>query len=261
MAIPNDAVSFIVTPVKDLYALRLPMKEQLKEIPILGSVASFIYGKLTGYPALPLFFPGSEDYWEERYAAGGTSGAGSYGKFAHFKADILNNFVEDQQIGSVIEFGCGDGNQLELAEYPVYTGYDVSETVIEMCRERFSDDPKKRFRLMEDYSDEQAELVLSLDVIYHLTEDDVFHDYMKHLFRASTRYVCIYSSNRKSSAFSAHVRHRQFTDWIRRNTSGWKLMKHIPNRYPYRWHHKSGSFADFYIFKKGFRRKRSISLA
>src|SRR5690625_3159471 len=143
------------------------MKEQLKEIPIFGSVTAVIYGKLTEYAALPLFFLGSEDYWEERYSAGGTSGVGSYGKFAHFKADVLNDFVENQQIGSVIEFGCGDGNQLELAEYPMYTGYDVSETVIELCRERFSDDPKKRFRLMEEYSGEQAELALSLEVIYH----------------------------------------------------------------------------------------------
>ena len=226
------------------------MKEQLKEIPVLGNVAAFIYEKLSEYPALPLLFPGSEDYWEERYAAGGTSGVGSYGKFAHFKADVINEFVERQQIETVIEFGCGDGNQLELAEYPSYTGYDISETVIGLCRKRFSGDSNKTFRLMEDYSGEQADLALSLDVIYHLTEDDVFHAYMEQLFGASRRYICIYSSNRDSSAFHAHVRHRQFTDWIRRHTSHWKLLKHVPNRYPYRWHHRSGSFADFYFFKK-----------
>ena len=41
-------------------------------------------------------FEGSAGYWEERYAAGGDSGRGSYGKDAAFKADVLNRFVGDQ---------------------------------------------------------------------------------------------------------------------------------------------------------------------
>src|SRR5258708_13282459 len=40
-----------------------------------------------------LAFQGSASYWEERYHQGGTSGAVSYGVFAQFKAETLNDFV------------------------------------------------------------------------------------------------------------------------------------------------------------------------
>ena len=53
-------------------------------------------------------------YWENRYKNNGNSGAGSYGRLAEFKADVINNFIAENKITSVIEFGCGDGNQLSL---------------------------------------------------------------------------------------------------------------------------------------------------
>jgi hypothetical protein len=45
---------------------------------------------------------------------------GSYGKFAAFKAEVLNAFVQEMRVDTVIEFGCGDGNQLTLARYPLF---------------------------------------------------------------------------------------------------------------------------------------------
>ena len=44
-------------------------------------------------------FPGSAQYWDERYATGGTSGSGSYNRLAAFKAEILNEFVRDGAFG------------------------------------------------------------------------------------------------------------------------------------------------------------------
>ena len=79
-------------------------------------------------------------YWERRYTQGRNSGEGSYGDLAIFKAEALNSFVESRGIQSVIEFGCGDGAQLGLAQYPLYTGYDVSRKAVELCRERFNSD-------------------------------------------------------------------------------------------------------------------------
>jgi hypothetical protein len=40
----------------------------------------------------------SKDYWEKRYAKGETSGAGSYGDLARYKAEIVNAFVEENNI-------------------------------------------------------------------------------------------------------------------------------------------------------------------
>jgi SAM-dependent methyltransferase len=90
-------------------------------------------------------FIGSGSYWEQRYASGGNSGAGSYGRLAEAKAAVLNRLVADQRIGSVLEIGCGDGNQVELAHYPAYVGIDVSPSVIAACHQRFIGDPTKRF--------------------------------------------------------------------------------------------------------------------
>ena len=67
---------------------------------------------------LSLTMRSSGDYWERRYRLGMTSGPGSAGKLASFKADVLNEFVRDNGVQSVIEFGCGDGTQLTLAKYP-----------------------------------------------------------------------------------------------------------------------------------------------
>ena len=58
---------------------------------------------------LGLFDSGA--YWSARYRRGETSGSGSYGENAKYKADFLNGFVQENGINSVIEFGCGDGAQ------------------------------------------------------------------------------------------------------------------------------------------------------
>ena len=68
-------------------------------------------------------FVGSKRYWESRYAAGRSFGVGSYSKFAKFKAEILNSFVEKHSVKSVIEFGCGDGNQLNLGQLSQVHGF------------------------------------------------------------------------------------------------------------------------------------------
>lgn len=198
-------------------------------------------------------FAGSGAYWEDRYRAGKDSGVGSYGKFAELKAEIINGFVERHGIESVIEFGCGDGHQLRLADYPRYLGLDVSERAVETCRRVFRSDPTRTFLLTGDYAGQTAELSLSLDVIYHLVEDAVFESYMTTLFASAQRFVLIYSSNSERNLGEPvpHVRHRKFTDWVDARAGGFRLIEQIPNRYPYRGDYREGSFADFYIFERG----------
>jgi len=194
----------------------------------------------------------SENYWEERYRSEGDSGVGSYGKFARFKADIINAFVGTHEVQSVIEFGCGDGNQLRLAKYPKYLGLDVSKTAISKCRRLYANDKSKAFVLRHNYDGQRADLTLSLDVIYHLIEDDVFENYIRTLFAASNRYVIIYSSDSDDNRGyeGTHIKHRNFSSWVKQNLPEWKLMKHVPNRYPYKGDYKTGSFAEFFIYRK-----------
>ncbi len=196
-------------------------------------------------------FTNTIDYWENRYASGGNSGAGSYNDLAIYKASILNDFVEKNGIVDVMEFGCGDGNQLKLANYPKYIGFDVSRTAVDICRKKFKDDESKKFFLMDFYSTQTSQLTLSLDVIFHLVEDNIFQSYMEKLFSASRQYVVIYSSNveKYDSNQITHVRQRKFSTWIEKNCSNWMLMQHIPNQRPYDGTGNT-TFAEFFIYKK-----------
>jgi hypothetical protein len=198
-------------------------------------------------------FPGTQQYWEGRYARGGDSGAGSYSRLATFKAEVINAFVERHGVATVIELGCGDGNQLTLARYPRYLGFDVAKSAIDRCTSLFRGDATKAFKLMSEYSGERADLSLSLDVIYHLVEDAVFDAYMRRLFDTAAQFVAIYSSNdatlNATLGSAPHVRHRKFTDWIERNAPGWQLLQHVPNEYPYSPANPGEtSCADFYFY-------------
>jgi SAM-dependent methyltransferase len=198
-----------------------------------------------------LAYGGSARYWEQSYAAGATSGDGSYGALAQGKGQFLNELVRDRAVRSVIEFGCGDGNQLSLAAFPRYIGLDVSRTAIGLCQQRFADDPGKSFFLYDGtcFTDRagvfRADLALSLDVLYHLTEDAVFETYLRHLFGAGERLVVIYSTNIELGRTAPHVRHRRFTPWAEANCPGWTLasMTPGPNTGPAR--------ADFFIYERG----------
>ena len=202
-------------------------------------------------------FSNSGDYWDRRYSSGGNSGGGSYGELAEFKAKIINKFVQDNNIQSVIEYGCGDGNQLKLAEYPRYLGFDVSPTAISLCKRIFAHDATKTFAVMQDYAEETAELALSLDVIYHLVEDQIFNAYMQTLFRSAQRFVIIYSSNtdEQTNRVAAHVRHRNFTAWIDENRPDWEVTQHIPNAFPYQDDASEGFLADFYFYARRKQKK------
>lgn len=192
----------------------------------------------------------SAEYWERRYRAGLDSGPGSFGELARFKSALLNNFVQHHDARSVIEFGCGDGNQLSRAKYPRYLGLDVSAIAIEKCIARFAMDPTKSFIWYKPTHVQNlsnflhADVVLSLDVIYHLVEDAVYEAYLRDLFGTSDRFVVIYSSDRPESRTAPHVRHRQFSNDVARLFPEFGLKEKIPNPYP------EQTFADFYFYER-----------
>ena len=194
-------------------------------------------------------FSGSGNYWDKRYQKGRNSGEGSYGELALFKAQVLNDFVREKGIRSVIEFGSGDGNQLKFAEYPAYTGVDVSHVAVDRAKLNFSAERTKKFLTTEEYAGERAELALSLDVIYHLVEDSVFEVYMDRLFRAAKRFVVVYSSNCTGlMTDSPHVRHREFTKWVEQKFPSVPAPEVVGNPFPIGLRSHETSFAHFFIY-------------
>ncbi len=110
------------------------------------------------------------------------------------------------------------------------------------------------FRHAGEYSDELADLSMSLDVIYHLIEEEGFDLYMRRLFKSAKNFVIIYSSNdvalnKKYGGF--HVKHRNFTNWVEQNASDWELIDILPNKYQYSESNPDHtSLSDFYFYGK-----------
>jgi len=226
-------------------------KSTLKRMPVLGPASVAVVR-----PVRKRAFPGSATYWEERYAGGQTLGAGSCGALAQFKADTLNSFVRTHQVQSVIELGCGDGSQLALATYPSYIGLDVAPTAIHIGQAKFAADGTKSFFLYRPdcFTDRTgvffANLSLSLDVLYHLIEDEVFELYLAHLFGASRRFVGIYSSDAPCADGGAHESHRSFSGFVARTYPDWFPIEEVANPHPYEGDGTTGSLAHFVFYER-----------
>jgi cyclopropane fatty-acyl-phospholipid synthase-like methyltransferase len=203
-------------------------------------------------------FKGSAKYWDERYKEGDNSGSGSYDHLAEHKADVINDFVAKHKLTTVMEFGCGDGNQLKIAKYPVYIGLDISPTAVKMCYKQFKADQTKSFYVYDSmaFFDNarlfKADLTMSLDVLYHLVEKEIFENYLRHLFAASDQYVIIYASdyNQAEEPVHQHENRRNFSEFVKNNISDWKLKEVIKNKYPVSQYKEKGSLSDFFIYEK-----------
>lgn len=228
------------------------IKRSIKKVPLLRDVALGMFALWQR-----VTFRSSDQYWQDRYRRGGNSGSGSYGLLAQYKADVLNKFVAEKSITSVIELGCGDGNQLTLAKYPRYFGLDISRDAVRRCIYTFAGDDTKGFLCyVPDAFDNKcgmlnADLGISLDVVYHLIENGVYEKYLMDLFQVATKWVVIYTSAQAETSVLPHILHRDVVADVGRMCVGWKLVEKIenPNRY-LKFAEEMTSFADFYVFQK-----------
>jgi len=204
---------------------------------------------------------GSKGYWETRYALGGSSGGGSYGRLAEFKAEVLNDLIAEFHINTIIELGCGDGNQTSLLSANVnYLGLDISPTVIKRNLDRFDSDPKKDFLVFDCCCQKNirnflsVDMAISLDCLYHLVEQDIYENYLKTLFDIA-KYVVIYASDDENiKSKDAHVCIRAFTPYIAEHFKTFRLVRKIDNKYHSDQYDKSGtdewSWSDFFVYRK-----------
>jgi SAM-dependent methyltransferase len=195
---------------------------------------------------------GSATYWQTRYRAGGTSGAGSAGRLLGWKAAVINGFIAANGVGDVLDLGCGDGALAARIAVARYRGTDVAADAL--ARTAAARDGSGDTRLIPwDAMDREppAELALSFDVIFHLVEDRPYGLYMRRLLAASRRFILVYASNVDRAWPARHVRHRRFTDAIPGIDPTWRVAAHVPNPYPYD-HNRADttSFADLYLLTR-----------
>lgn len=193
-----------------------------------------------------------KDYWDSRYAGGGTSGGGSYGKLRDFKLEVLNRLITGTGTRTLVDLGCGDGSVAEGIQVEQYTGLDIAPEAVKMCRDRPGSDSRKFFTLDEFNQDSYKQgfdMAISLDVIYHLVEEELFRAHISSLFSMASKAVLIYSSDMiAENPTSGHVSHRKFTEYVAAEYKDWRLAEIIKNRYPVSNKTTKGSFADFYLY-------------
>jgi len=158
-------------------------------------------------------------YWELRYRLGATSGAGSYGANAEYKASVVNDCVHRFGVRTVLEFGCGDGNQLGYMDYASYVGLDVSKAAVKKCSKKFADDSSKCFRLYDPRQPldmGQYDMTVSLEVLMHITDEDDFVATLDHIFAHSRNLVVIQTSLYPIVAYKpgSHERHRELLPYL-----------------------------------------------
>jgi SAM-dependent methyltransferase len=178
-------------------------------------------------------YPGDAAYWQQRYARGGDSGSGSGGALAAHKALTVNAFVKKYGIQSVTELGCGDGRQLQLAEYPQYVGLDLAPAAVERCRVLFAGDSKKKFDTYNpanfDPNPVRSDLALSMEVIFHLTNERLYEQYLRDLFACAHTWVLIFAPDQDdyTGGVFPHFRPRRFTPDVARLAPQWLLHEQL----------------------------------
>lgn len=156
-------------------------------------------------------------YWDKRYLSGGDSGAGSFGANSSWKADIVNQVISTYQVNTVLEFGCGDGNQLLKFEIPEYRGLDVSSMAVDTCREVFKNDKSKSFQVIRPGSNvdfSSAQLVMSLEVFMHITLEEDYLWTLEKIFESSGKFVLIQAPLFEYMLFPKHS-HEKYRDIFR----------------------------------------------
>lgn len=184
--------------------------------------------------------------WDDYYRAGGNSGLGSYGALAEFKAEIINAFIENNNIETVLDFGCGDGNQLSYLKCKKYFGVDVSLKAIEICTKKFSSDQSKTFQLYDPTETNnlpECDLVICLDVLYHIISEQDFNNTLNDIFSHAKKAVILYTIISDCGIKNEHIYSRNTLQYLERYQD-WKLTETIHQKYP------TESVADFLVLTK-----------
>ena len=190
------------------------------------------------------------EYWNMRYKNGKGSGKGSRGELLEYKANTINNIINEFDIQDIIDFGCGDGELSNLIDVEYYVGIDSSFEAVAICRsKKLYDRCRDVFGARIFINDinlswtAQADMTMSIDVIFHLVNEREYLQHLLSLFQHSTKYVLIYSSDKEEDVDRGHVKHRKCTRTINELFPDWKLLRKIDNKYP------DQSFSDFYLYE------------
>jgi SAM-dependent methyltransferase len=160
-------------------------------------------------------------YWHNRYLDGKGSGPSSRGDVAAAKADRINRLL-DGTTRTVVDWGVGDGTVAAGIDANRYLGVDITQAALDLARAACGPRPGWSWLLYDPHLPPpltvQADLALSLDVLFHLTDDQAYRTYLQLLF-GSAPTVFIRASNYDAPR-NDHMRRRR---WLPDVPDGWQL--------------------------------------
>jgi len=174
-----------------------------------------------------------QKYWNKRYIGaeskkGYASGYGSDGNELKFKIDFVSSFMQENNIRTLCDYGCGSGNfVLSLPKiYDQYIAFDISENAINICNKRIKNKENLIFTSNIEDCNRSCHLGLSIDVLFHQIDLDDLNKYLSNLFRH--KYVIIYTTDYEKEynpEKAAHVIRRNFSNIIEKNYTNYSLLK------------------------------------
>jgi len=100
----------------------------------------------------------------------------------------IHEIVKNLKINSVLEIGCGFGNNLKNFEGKKVIGIDLSDYAIQKARKKY---PKFEFyvgNILQIPLEEKFDLVFSCAVIEHI-KPKLLHQAFKEMYRVSNKYI------------------------------------------------------------------------
>ncbi len=185
----------------------------------------------------------SANFWKRRYSLGDNSGSGSRGDLLNFKVDYINSFIKDNDIKTVLDFGHGDLEVAKKIEVESYKGIDIFDCEdscgLDLVNSSFT-----------EYDGEKADLVMCLDVLYHILEEDqeYMRDTLVNMIDKSKNYIMVYAQDSTNYDFDTEYRgHLYNSKWLQymygRTWEDIDLVAKQNQPMP-------GSSAQFFVFRK-----------
>jgi hypothetical protein len=111
----------------------------------------------------------------------GSSGYGSCLEYNTHYIQLLKKLINEKNIGSVVDLGCGDfccGKAIYDDLNVKYTGYDTYQKIIQSHKDCYKD-PKYKFITLDFYNNKEqivsADLCILKDVLQHWSTYDIYH--------------------------------------------------------------------------------------
>ncbi|MBW3020804.1 class I SAM-dependent methyltransferase [Candidatus Woesearchaeota archaeon] len=137
------------------------------------------------------------------------SGPGSTLENTKLVRELLDNFIEENQIKSILDLGCGDLNWIPETRFfnnkdIKYTGIEIYNELVKKHKEKYKDKNFIQGDIVEKKDIPFSDLIILRDVIFHLKNKDV-KKIFKNL-RNKFKYIAITSCKN-------HYNHDFFDKW------------------------------------------------